>query len=210
VAVVGSASDDRGVGDVAMTIRSLATGNYLQRNGSFGPAAYDLSPFVPGVGQETSTVLWIGNLPDSAYVIEMTAVDESGAADATPAAVEFTVDAGPPDSAPPDGAITSPGRGSPVSARVTVSGIAWDDTALGRARVIVKDIDRGLFLQADGAFRRGLARLVAALEDPATPLSHWSWTGDLPAGRYQVRLHVVDGAGGRDPTQARLRLRVRT
>jgi len=210
VAVVGSASDDRGVGDVAMTIRSLATGDYLQRNGSFGPAAYDLSPFVPAVGQETSTVLWIGNLPDGAYVIEMTASDESGAPDRTPAVIEVAVDAGPPDSAPPDGAITSPGRGSPASARVNISGIAWDETALGRVRVIVKDLDRGLFLQADGAFRRGRARLVVALEDPATPLSHWSWTGDLPDGRFQVRLHVVDAAGGHDPTQARLRLRVRT
>ena len=80
------------------------------------------------------------------------------------------------------------------SPTVTLGGPVADDSAVVAADVAIRDRVTGLFLQEDGSFGAKVW-LAAALADPLTAATDWSWTADLPEGPYNVEVRAHDVAG---------------
>jgi hypothetical protein len=204
--LIVESTDDTAVADVALTIRNADTGRYLQPDGSFGAAA-DLSPLVVGAGSDLATTKAYFELPAGRYVATATADDASGRRDRTPASIGFRV-AGGRGTTPPDGWIEHPARRDVLRKKVTVSGLTWDDSAVVRIRMIVKDLATGEFLQKDGTFAPRFQKLFVRPDARGSTLSTFAWTAELPAGRYRALLFVKDDGGSKDPIRAKVTFRV--
>ncbi|MDJ0960620.1 MAG: hypothetical protein QNJ88_08180 [Acidimicrobiia bacterium] len=194
------ATDDHGVEDIEVTVTDAA-GRFLHPDGVFRTAAVDLSPLVIGIGSTSAATHALLDLAPGAYTITATAVDGAGRRDRSPAVATVTASNGSA-LASPDGYIDRPSESETVGAVVRFSGIAWDDRGVDKVRLIVQNRDTKEYLQADGTFAATLHRRFVQLADQRrNPAIAWSWVGELPEGRYRVRLFVRDVDKRRDPTK---------
>jgi hypothetical protein len=202
------ATDDHGVEDIEVTVND-ATGRYLQLDGTFEATPEDLSPVVLGVGGIYAATHSLFELSVGDYTVTAAAVDGSGRRDGSPAVAHFMVSNGTL-MAPPDGFIDRPLDGATVGSQVRFSGIAWDDAGVEKARLIVQNRDTKEYLQADGSFGpQPRRRFIQLAGSRGSSIVNWSWSGELPAGRYRARLFVRDVDRQRDPTMHRIRFEVR-
>jgi hypothetical protein len=207
--LIVESTDDSGVADVALTIRNDATGLYRQLNGGFGPVATDLSPLVLGTGTVAATTLGLFDLPAGGYTATATAFDVSGTAEASPAVATFTVNAAA-GIADPDGRFEHPDNHDIMGSLVTLSGRAWDDGAIDKARAIVRDLVTGEYLQNDGSFGPDFNRVWLKVDDRGAATSTFSRTLVLPDGKYRAWLHIKDDDNNKDPVKDRVNFRVST
>lgn len=192
VTLSGSASDNRRVDAVDVTVRNTDTGQYLQPDGSLANTATTLSPVLTDTA--AGQVDWRLDvvLPDGAYRVTAVAVDGDGNTDPSPAARSFTVSTAPPDSTidtPATGAVIAPGI-------VTVSGGATAGSGVASVGVTVRNRDTRDWLQPDGSFAAGFARVDADLADPGASTTGWSLDVSLPEGDWAVTAKAVGSDGG--------------
>ena len=101
----------------------------------------------------------------------------------------------PPDpvNKPPGGAITTTsGQG-----RLKVSGWAYDDIAVAKVTVAIRNRDTGRWLRLNGSWGR-YQRHVVRMTKPGEPRTGWWLTKRVRPGRYGVSLVVVDDSGNRN------------
>lgn len=205
--LIVESTDDSGIADVAVTIRNTATGLYRQLNGTFGPVATDLSPLVLGTGTVAATTLGRFDLPAGTYTATATATDLSGTVEGSRATATFTVNSGA-GTASPDGRFEHPDNHEIIGSTVTLSGIAWDDRAIDKARAIVRNLDTGDYLQNDGSFAPGFNRVWLRVDEVGAATVTFSRTLVFPVGKYRAWLHLKDDDNNRDPVKNRVNFRV--
>ena len=100
----------------------------------------------------------------------------------------------PADQEPPGGAITTT-RGT--HHRLKVSGWAYDDIAVAKVSVAIRNRATGRWLRLNGTWGR-YQRHEVRMTKPGEPRTGWWLTKRLGPGKYGVSLVIVDGSGNRN------------
>lgn len=197
--VSGTVSDDREPGGVSVTIGSADGSRWVQSDGSIGSTQQTLSPTLVTTSPTTGSWSIDVSLPDDDWVVTATGFDAAGNSDPTPATRDFTV-----STAPPDSTIQSPANRAIVPAGpVTISGSATAAAdGVASVGVTVRDRDTLDWLQPDGSFASGFARIDATLDDPGAPSTGWSFDVDLPSGDWAVTTRAVSTTGATEQDTA--------
>jgi DNA-binding beta-propeller fold protein YncE len=108
-----------------------------------------------------------------------------------------------PDTAAPNGNLTSPAKDQVVTSPVTFTGAATDNVGVTQVRIAVQDrVSKQWYRSTNswGAFQAQLATLAS----PGGTSTTWSYQWTPPAGgsgQYAVQVNAVDAAGNQDPTK---------
>ncbi len=192
VTISGTAADNRGVATVDVTVQNTDTGEYLQPDGTLATDVATLTPILTDTG--AGSVSWTMDvvLPDGSYLVTAAAVDSGGNVDDSPEAHTFSVSTAEPDStidAPATGAVVAPGT-------VTITGTATEPAdGIASVGVTVRDLNTRDWLQPDGTFGPGFARIDATLASPGAGNTGWTFDVDLPVGDWAVTARAVDTTG---------------
>ncbi len=200
----GSATDDKGITAVSLYIRNVDTDQYLTADGSVVDS-YTTFRVEPDVDNATSTT-WQHEvtLPsEGSWKIGAAAVDTIGQSDSRWVTRDVTVDS---SGAPPTVRITAPVQVTPPvvpptltmspGSRLTYTGTATDDTALGSVEVSLRNTTTRENLAADGSWGSD----VIAGWYRVSPLNHneqnlsWTFTTPQPLvpGTYDFRVRATD------------------
>ena len=98
------------------------------------------------------------------------------------------------DQEAPGGAITATHG---THRRLKVSGWAYDDSAVAKVKVAIRNRATGRWLRLNGSWGR-YQRHVVRMTKPGEPRTGWWLTKRLRPGRYGVSLVVVDASGNRN------------
>nr|WP_278249646.1 PKD domain-containing protein [Nocardioides sp. IC4_145] len=200
VSLSGTATDDKGVASVRVTVQDRDTGRYLQPNGTMSSTVNALPATLTAPGAVTTgwslalTLPTGGNWTFTAVSVDSAGQQDSSTAGATASYAAYPND-GPPSLSetlgqPRDGATFSDGK-------IVVTGRAEDtpDASAGIARVEVGIVNAsGQWMSSQGTFTSTTASYrTAFLNSPGSVGSNYSFTTPvIPAGTYSVRVRPVD------------------
>jgi hypothetical protein len=204
VIMSGTASDDVGVGTVAVSVHDLATDRWWNAlDAVWGPTkSWNLAGYA---GSPTTNVTFsfgfVGVSAGAGYVAQTKVTDTAGNAKIG-LTVPFSTDTGaPPDTIAPTVTVLTPARDAVVPAgSITIGGQANDDSAVASVEISIKDRGTGLWWNP-GTGRWGTLRwMPVALSAPGTPTTSWStvWGGGVPGSAYFVQARVTDTADNMD------------
>ncbi|MBJ7528807.1 MAG: hypothetical protein JHD04_04685 [Nocardioides sp.] len=199
----GTVTDETGVASVQVAVQDTGTGLWFDAGNSTWSTTqtWALSPLV-GDTARSMTWAWsfIGVEYSGSFHAEVRGVDVAG--NASPAtSVDFTVvPETTTDTVAPETVLTNPSPDDSVAIEppLVVSGDAADDTGVESVEVRIRRSGTGQFLQPDGSFSTTAAWLPAALSDPSTGSTAWSWSwADPSPDGYEVATRATDvlGAG---------------
>jgi Tol biopolymer transport system component len=104
-----------------------------------------------------------------------------------------SVTAAGPDTTKPTLAGLLPTRGSTVATSPgQIQGTVSDDRLVDRVYVQIKDTASQQWLQSDGSFGSKATLLPATLDTPYTPSANWSYSANLPPGKYGYVVTAYD------------------
>lgn len=197
VGVVGSASDDRGVAGVAVSVQDTSSGLWWD-GAAWGASRTELTASLTSAGQISTDWTYSFTPPGlGSYAVEATARDAAGNTDPTPAVVPFGVVA---DAVAPDTTVTAPLSGQRLpEGLVGMAGSASDDVGVARVEVAVRDTATGLWWT--GATWGGFKYHETTLASPGAASTGWTFALGLPPGSYGVLARATDVAGKVDPTR---------
>lgn len=200
VSLSGSASDDKGVASVKVTLQDRDTGRYLQTDGTMAAAPASLNAALASPGATTTTWSLSRTLPTSGnWTFTAIATDSAGQQDPATSGATATYAAYPNDGPPAlSDTLGQPQSGASFSdGRIVVTGRAEDapDASAGIASVQVGVVNAaGQWMSSAGTFTSTTASYRNAfLNSPGSVGSNYSFTTPvLPAGTYTVRVRPVD------------------
>ncbi|WP_280530158.1 PKD domain-containing protein [Nocardioides dongkuii] len=200
VTLAGTATDDKGVASVRVTLQDRDTGRYLQPNGTMSatPAVREATLATPG-GTTTTWSLALTLPTGGNWSFTAMSIDTAGQQDSSTAGATATYAAYPSDGPP----TLSETLGQPQSGasfadgKIVVTGRAEDapDASASIARVEVGIVNAaGQWMSSAGAFTSTTASYrTAFLNSPGSVGSNYSFTTPvIPAGTYSVRVRPVD------------------
>jgi PKD repeat protein len=194
--LAGTATDDKGVSAVRLSLEDQDTSRYLQPNGTMA-SAFATVPATLGTPNATSTTFNLsldlptnGDWAVTAYAFDTVQQQDTSTSGAT---ARYRIY---PGDLPPtmNEGLLAPGEGASFTeGRIFVSGRAEDDVAMQRVEVgIVNSV--GQYMSSSGAFTSTTASWrTAFLNSPGTPGSNFSYTTPvIPPGSYTVQTRGVD------------------
>ena len=197
--LAGTATDDKGVQSVRVSLEDQDTGRFVQPNGTMAAAFATLNATLATPGG-TSTTWTLGvDLPTKGeFAVTAFAIDTAGQQDTSTsgATARYLVYPGDADPTISD-TLFSPTEGTAFTdARIFVSGRAEDDTAMGSVQVAIVN-SLGQYMSSSGTFSStSESWRTAFLNSPGTPGSNFSYTTPvIPSGAYTVRARAVDAYG---------------
>jgi large repetitive protein len=203
--VTGTATDDKGVERVLVTVQEYRSRLYLQPDGSMGATAAPLPATLADPGAATTTWSLPLTLPSSGdWRVVAYAVDTVDQQDLSTSGATARYPIYPGDEAP----VVLTNLQQPVNGtvftdgRIFVSGRVEDDQQIRAADVAIVN-SAGQYLRASsGTFSTSEQWNSAFLNSPGSPGSNFSFTSPvLAAGEYTVRVRGVDQNGlATDPT----------
>ncbi len=199
----GYATDDYRVARVQVRLQDVATGKYVQPDGSLNSTVHGYEAAVGNESDNGHRRPWVVTglpSPVGAVVIEARAIDFAGRGSAW-RGYQVT---GLPDRTPPTVTLGSPADGAQVRGPATVSGSAADDRGLAGVGVAVQDAPTGRYLQADGFLATTPYAFPARVSGGGAGITA-SWSVSLPGATIRhARLTAVavDGAGNRSAPSA--------
>ena len=98
------------------------------------------------------------------------------------------------DAATPTGTVTAPANGASVSAPVTITGTAADDTGVASVKLGIRQNSTNLWWNGT-AWTTTAAKVNAVLANPGTTSTTWSYTLSPAAGGYGFSTDITDTAG---------------
>jgi PKD repeat protein len=194
--LAGTATDDKGVAAVRVSLFDGDTSKYLQANGTLA-TAYATLPAVVTPGNALSANWTLGvDLPQGGdWNVTAFAFDTVNQQDTSTAGATARYRIYPGDVAPTlTENLLAPTEGTTFSdGRIFVSGRAEDDQAMQRVEVAIVD-SQGRYMNSSGAFPNTTASWrTAFLTSPGTPGSNFSYTSPVvPPGAYTVLVRGMD------------------
>ncbi|MFS3130710.1 PKD domain-containing protein [Nocardioides sp. Bht2] len=194
--LTGTATDDKGVASVRISLEDQDTNRYLQPNGTLSAAFATLPATLASPGATSTTFSLPVTLPTQGdWAVTALAYDSAGQQDSSTSGATARYRIYPGDTPP---ALTdnllSPTEGTTFAdGRIFVSGRAEDNNAMQRVEVGIID-SAGRWMSSSGTFTSTTASWrTAFLTSPGTPGSNFSYTTPVvPAGAYTVRVRAVD------------------
>jgi hypothetical protein len=201
VRLSGSVTDETAVASMQIAVQDTATGKWYDASNSTWSTTQTWANG-PLVGDSTKNMKWawtfIGVEYGGSYHAEVRGVDVAGNTSAS-IPVDFgVVTEGATDTEAPGSVLTSPAPDDSVALEppLVISGEAADDTGVDHVDVRVRKSGTNQFLQPDGTFDTTAAWMPAALAEPATINTAWSYSwADPAAGSYEVATRSYDVLG---------------
>jgi PKD repeat protein len=196
--LAGTATDDKGVSAVRVSLFDGDTSKYLQTNGTLG-AAYATLPATLASPNAVSTTWTLPvNLPQggdwnvTAYAFD-TASPTQQDTSTSGATARYRIYPG--DAAPTlTEALLAPTEATQFTdGRIFISGRAEDDQSMQRVEVAIID-SSGRYMNSSGGFTSTSASWrTAFLTSPGTPGSNFSYTSPVvPPGAYTLNMRGID------------------
>jgi hypothetical protein len=200
----GTATDDKGVSAVKVSVLDADTGRYLQPNGTLANGFASINATLTNAGATSTSWSLALVLPGAGdFRVTARAVDTSGQADPSTTGATGRYLYFPADSPPgfePTLAVPSNNQAY-TDGRIVVSGRAIDDFGMARVEVAVID-SAGRYMSSTGAFTSTTPSWRSAfLTSPGTPGSNFSYTTPvIPDGTYRVDVRGTDNKDQIGPT----------
>jgi PKD repeat protein len=194
--LAGTATDDKGVAGVQVSLFDGDTSKYLQANGTLGAAFATLPATVsPANGTQTTWALPVDLPQGGDWNVTAYAVDTADQQDISTSGATARYRIYPGDVAPilTEG-LLAPTEGTTFSdGRIFVSGRAEDDQSMQRVEVSIVD-SQGRYMASNGSFPNSTASWrTAFLTSPGTPGSNFSYTSPVvPPGAYTIAVRGMD------------------
>jgi PKD repeat protein len=197
--IAGTATDDKGVAGVRVSLEDQDTGRYVQPNGTMAAAFATLNATLASPGTTSTTWTLPVDLPTKGeFAVTAFAVDTVGQQDPSTSGATARYLVYPGDLDPTlSETLASPTEGTAFTeARIFVSGRAMDDVGLSRVEVGIVN-SAGQYMSSSGTFTSTSESWRSAfLNSPGTPGSNYSYTTPvIPSGSYRVRVRAVDVYG---------------
>jgi large repetitive protein len=194
--LAGTATDDKGVASVKVSLEDQDTNRYLQPNGSMAVAFATLNATLATPnGTSTNWTLPVDLPTQGDWAVTAFAVDTAGQQDTSTTGATARYRIYPGDNPPGfNEALLAPTEGTEFTdGKIFVSGRAEDDQAMQRVEVGIVD-SLGRYMSSTGTFTSTTASWrTAFLNSPGTPGSNFSYTTPvIPPGAYTVRVRAVD------------------
>jgi PKD repeat protein len=196
VDLAGTATDDKGVAGVQVSLFDGDTSKYLQANGTLGAAFATLPATVsPANGTQTTWALPVDLPQGGDWNVTAYAVDTADQQDISTSGATARYRIYPGDVAPTlTEGLLAPTEGTTFSdGRIFVSGRAEDDQSMQRVEVSIVD-SQGRYMASNGSFPNSTASWrTAFLTSPGTPGSNFSYTSPVvPPGAYTIAVRGMD------------------
>ncbi len=194
--ISGTATDNEGLRKVFATIRSRNGLGWARTDGTFGNNRQRHPINVSQPGSTSGSWSYTPNLPPGDYRIYVWSQDlEKNRS--TIEKVHFTVAGGTANTnnATPTVKITRPKASQRVSQVFAVKGTGADNSRVVATELAFRDLDTGNWLQPDFSFQQNRAGFNVPIA--AGPSVSWSYTLQLPPGRYRVNAIAIDNQGNR-------------
>jgi large repetitive protein len=194
--LAGTATDDKGVASVKVSMEDQDTNRYLQPNGTMaaGYATLNATLVTPSA-TSTNWTLPVDLPTQGDWAVTAFAVDTAGQLDLSTTGATARYRIYPGDNPPGfNEALLSPAEGTEFpDGKIFVSGRAEDDQAMQRVEIGIVDA-QGFYMSSAGTFISATASWrTAFLNSPGTPGSNFSYTTPvIPPGAYTVRVRAVD------------------
>jgi PKD repeat protein len=200
VSFTGTATDDKGVASVRVSLLDRDTGRYLQPNGTMNAAFATRDATLASPGATTTTWSLGLTLPTAGnWTFIAISYDTAGQQDPSTSGATGTYRFYPNDGPPTlSETLGQPQTGASFSdGKIVVTGRAEDapDPNASIARVEVAIVNSaGQYMSSAGAFTSTTASYrTAFLNSPGSVASNYSYTTPvIPAGTYTVRVRPVD------------------
>jgi hypothetical protein len=201
----GSATDDKSLTSVEISLRNSTTRENLASDGSWGVDAiqgwYRISPAGNlGSSSYNWTYTTPFNLKAGTYSFAVRATDDLGLVTSSTNQGKLTVNAQVPGDAPPDAKLNVTGTiTGGQSLHLDLAGTATDDQAVKQVQVAFYDGDTSRYLQPNGSMSAAFATRTATLASPNTASTTWTLPIDLPTGGdWNVTAYGYDSVDQQD------------
>jgi large repetitive protein len=200
ISLTGTASDDKAVASVKVTLQDRDTGRYLQPDGTMASAVASLNATLGTPGATSTSWSLSRTLPTGGnWTFTAVSVDSAGQQDPSTTGATATYAAYPNDGPPSlSDTLGQPQSGASFTdGKIVVTGRAEDtpDASAGIASVQVGIVNSGgQWMSSTGTFTSTTASYrTAFLNSPGSVGSNYSYTTPvIPSGTYTVRVRPVD------------------
>ncbi len=197
--LTGTATDDKGVAAVRVTLFDNDTRRYVQPNGTLSSNYADLPATLASPGGTSTTWSLSRDLPtEGNWSVTAYAFDTVGQQDLSTTGATARYPIYPGDQAPTfNETLRVPQGGETYTeGRIPVTGRVEDDRAIAAVQVAVVD-SSGRYMSSTGTFPSTTESWrTAFLNSPGSPGSNYSFTTPvIPPGDYTVRVRGVDNHG---------------
>ena len=194
--LAGTATDDKGVSAVRVSLFDGDTSKYVQPNGTLGAAfATRAATLASPNATSTNWTLAVALPQGGDYNVTAYAVDTANQQDISTTGATARYRIYPGDAAPTiTDALLAPTENTVFDdGRIFVSGRAEDDQAMQRAELAIVD-SAGRYMSSSGTFTSTSESWRSAfLTSPGTPGSNFSYTSPVvPPGAYTIRVRGMD------------------
>ena len=194
--ITGTATDDKAVTAVKVSLLDGDTGRYLKSDGTMGAgfATVDATVSNPGTASTNwslnVTVPQAGTWQATAFAVDSLGQWDPSTTGATSRYLVYPGDADPTL----EEALRTPITGNAFAdARIPISGRAADDVSIYRVEVAVVN-SAGNYMATNGVFSAGERWIQAFVNSPGSLGSNYSYTTPaIPSGTYTVKVRPVDG-----------------
>ena len=204
VSMTGATTDNLAVGTVDVGIQNTATSQWLQGDGTFGPAFATRNATLDTPGATSANWSLLVTLPDGSYLASVGATDAATNVDPTRATRNFSVNTTPADTQPADGTITFPTNNAVLTDRTpTITGGATDNVGVGQVEVSIRHIPTGQWMRPDGTFQVAFVAVDATVASPGATSTTWEYTPpvNLANADYRVEVRARDTSNNLDPVR---------
>ncbi len=194
--LTGTATDNVGVDEVYMSLKSRNGLGWYRVDGTFGSwEKHPISMSNPGdFTTDWSTSL---DLPDGPYTAYFWSVDAAGNKSLPKPKVRFAVSS-VIDTAPPTVTISTPTPDQIVEPTVNFTGVALDDQSVAQLMITVQNRTTKEWLQPDFTWATGWKALDIPLAATG-PSVAFDFSALLPDGDYTANFFAIDTAGKKTP-----------
>ena len=196
ISLTGVATDNIGVTQVFMTVRSRNGLGWLRTDGTFGAwQRHPISADSPGATSTTFTAM--PTLPDGDFRAYFWAEDPAGNRSTPNQNVQFFVSSAV-DTQAPSANFATPTLNQAIIGPVSFSGVATDDQSVESVEIAVRNRTTGDWLQPDFTWAPGWDSLDVPLNATGTSVAY-NYSLLLPAGSYKANVIATDSAGKKTP-----------
>ena len=197
--LAGTATDDRGISNVRVSLFDNRTGRYVQPNGTLTAGFATLNATVASPGATSTTFSLPVDLPQAGdYSVTAWAVDTAGQQDPSTVGATARYLVFPGDLDPTfDPLLGSPADNAAFTqGRIVASGRALDDVSIAKVEVAIIN-NLGQYMGPTGTFTSTLESWrTAFLNSPGSLGSNFAYTSPvIPNGTYTVSVRATDGYG---------------
>lgn len=195
VTITGTATDNQAVAAVYVALRRNDNQQWLRANGTWGTGFTWVPAAVANPGTTSTGWSFAASLPvTGGYYAQVRVDDAAGNQNANPKPGRSFSAVAAGDTATPTGTITAPANNASVSAPVTLSGTAADDTGVASVKLGIRQNSTNLWWNGT-SWQATATKVSAVLGTPNGTTTTWSYTLSPTPGGYGFSTDVTDIAG---------------